>query len=341
MARLSGETRTFKARDRAVNKTYENQLKHCQAPESLELKVGAQVILLKNVDPDKGLVNGSRGVVVGFKTHPKSSNDLPREFKKVELPVVKFEAINAVGSKPSKKDEDDEDSDDDVRIVEEEEEEEGKLIEPGEWTNKVGDSTVSSRIQIPLRLAWALSVHKSQGMTIPNLAVSLSSVFEYGQAYVALSRATELRLLTLRGFSPGAFRAHPKVKHFYRLLEGKGGAEGTTGSTAASATSCSDSKSGGGGVHHSTYSSYLSSQAGTGNATARGGSGGGFSGVSPRGDQAKPAGPPLTDEQRRRMEENRRRALELRRKKQAQESSQSQSRSLAPGRDTTGNAAAF
>ena len=48
-------------------------------------------------------------------------------------------------------------------------------------------------------------------MTIPNLTVNLQGVFEYGQAYVALSRATELKLLTLRGFNERCFRAHPKV----------------------------------------------------------------------------------------------------------------------------------
>jgi hypothetical protein len=55
-------------------------------------------------------------------------------------------------------------------------------------------------------------------MTIPRLSISLKGVFEYGQAYVALSRATELKNLVLTGFHENAFKAHPKVKSFYQLL---------------------------------------------------------------------------------------------------------------------------
>lgn len=177
--------------DRAMTKAYEGQLKNCPATETISLKKGAQVILLKNLDPEAGLVNGSRGVIIDFRNHPSAINDLPKEFKRLKLPLVLFE--------------------NDLR----------RLIEPGEWSNKIGDSTVSSRVQIPLRLAWALSVHKSQGMTIPHLSVNLRGVFEYGQAYVALSRATKLSLLTILGLNASSIRAHPKVKIFYDILEGK------------------------------------------------------------------------------------------------------------------------
>eukprot|EP00986_Skeletonema_menzelii_P000586 scaffold162_cov143-Skeletonema_menzelii.AAC.5 len=207
MDKLPGDIHTFSARDRGMNDTYKAQLKHCQAPATLDLKVGAQVMLLKNIDLEKGLANGSRGVVVRFQ-RPHNQSELPTGFKKMEFPVVRFDSIRAVG-KDSATDGDGS-SDDDNEFV----------IHPEEWTNKMGDQTVSSRVQIPLRPAWSISVHKSQGMTIPNLTVNLSGVFEYGQAYVALSRATELNLLTLRGFSEKAFRAHPKVKEFYRLLNG-------------------------------------------------------------------------------------------------------------------------
>ncbi|KAL7519487.1 hypothetical protein ACHAWX_004240 [Stephanocyclus meneghinianus] len=192
MAKLKGETHIFHARDRAIADNYKAQLKQCQAPAVLELKVGAQVMLLKNIDLDKGLANGSRGVVVRFQP-PTNESEVPTGFKKIDLPVVRFDSLKSSGEFLTG---------DDREFT----------ILPEEWQNKMGDQTVSARVQIPLRLAWSISVHKSQGMTIPNLTVNLSGVFEYGQAYVALSRATELRLLTLRGFSEGAFRAHPLVK---------------------------------------------------------------------------------------------------------------------------------
>ena len=98
----------------------------------------------------------------------------------------------------------------------------------------MGDQIVSSCVQIPLRLVWLISVHKRQGMTIPNLLVNLSGVFEYGQVYVALSQATEMRRLTLRGFSEKTFCAHPKVKAFYSLLAGGGGGTGSGGGDISS-----------------------------------------------------------------------------------------------------------
>lgn len=71
MAKLSGEVYTFHSRDRALTETYKRNLNHCQAPAQLDLKVGAQVMLLKNIDLEKGLANGSRGVVVRFQ-RPKN-----------------------------------------------------------------------------------------------------------------------------------------------------------------------------------------------------------------------------------------------------------------------------
>ncbi len=65
---------------------------------------------------------------------------------------------------------------------------EEKTIEPEKWTVEVNGLEVASRTQVPLKLAWAMSIHKCQGSTITKAEISLKKVFEYGQAYVALSR---------------------------------------------------------------------------------------------------------------------------------------------------------
>lgn len=76
-----------------------------------------------------------------------------------------------------------------------------------------------SRSQIPLQLAFAYTIHKCQGSTLDSALVDIGSgIFEYGQAYVALSRVRSLEALYVYDFDKTAFRAHPKVKGFYSKL---------------------------------------------------------------------------------------------------------------------------
>ena len=143
--------------------------KNMHAPKSLELREGAQVMMLVN-QTESGLVNGSRGVVVGWEDGD---------------PVVRFKHVQTTIGRHT-------------------------------WTFErelVGEVKIT---QIPLQLAWAMTIHKSQGTSLDCAEVSLDrSVFEYGQAYVALSRVRSLEGLNMVKFDHRVIRADPRVKAFY------------------------------------------------------------------------------------------------------------------------------
>eukprot|EP00050_Salpingoeca_kvevrii_P016392 m.55038 g.55038 ORF g.55038 m.55038 type:complete len:593 (-) comp6896_c0_seq2:61-1839(-) len=175
--RLDTEMKVYRAHDSDPSAT--SRLNSwCPAPQTLQLKEGAQVMLIKNLRVSHKLVNGARGVVQGFN---------PQGF-----PVVRF----ASGRE--------------------------ECVRPESWT-LVGQrgAVVASRKQIPLKLAWAISVHKSQGMSLDCVEIDLSSVFEDGQAYVALSRARSLATLRVRNFTASCVKASDKVIQFYQSLRNR------------------------------------------------------------------------------------------------------------------------
>lgn len=75
------------------------------------------------------------------------------------------------------------------------------------------------RRQYPLRLAYGITIHKSQGMTFDKLVVNFNRIFDYGQAYVALSRTRGKDGLIIKGFDPNKIKANPKVIEFYKNLK--------------------------------------------------------------------------------------------------------------------------
>lgn len=171
LASLSSAEKLFESTDSDVylTKTLDSQL---PVPHKLTLKVGAQVMLLKNINLSNGLVNGARGVIMRYDDDG--------------FPVVQFKGKNEYTAKPEK------------------------------WMIKTPTGGLLTRKQVPLKLAWAFSIHKSQGLTLDCLEMSLSKVFEAGQAYVALSRAQSLDSLRILDFDAKQVYADPVVLQFYK-----------------------------------------------------------------------------------------------------------------------------
>ena len=153
-------------------KLIEKYSKAVIAPTYLELCVGAQVMLLCNLDVENGLVNGSRGIVLEFIDN---------------IPVVGF--FNG-----------------------------SKIIDSNTWEIKEGDDVICRITQLPLKLAWAFTVHKSQAITLDYAEVDLGNMFTYGQAYVALSRVKNLEGLSILDINFNKIKAHPKAVEYYKLL---------------------------------------------------------------------------------------------------------------------------
>ena len=86
-----------------------------------------------------------------------------------------------------------------------------QVVAPSEWHVEENGKIRASISQIPLRLAWAITVHKSQGMSMDAAAIDLSRTFEYGQGYVALSRVRSLAGLYLLGWNEQAWQVAPEV----------------------------------------------------------------------------------------------------------------------------------
>jgi hypothetical protein len=84
-------------------------------------------------------------------------------------------------------------------------------VEPVKWKIDEAGKERASITQVPLRLAWAITVHKSQGMSLDAAVIDLARAFEYGQGYVALSRLRSLSGLYLLGLNERALRVHPSA----------------------------------------------------------------------------------------------------------------------------------
>jgi ATP-dependent exoDNAse (exonuclease V) alpha subunit len=97
----------------------------------------------------------------------------------------------------------------------------GDVIEasPEQWTIEDGKEIIASVRQVPLRLAWAITVHKSQGMSLDAAEIDLRKTFEYGMGYVALSRVKSFSGVYLAGFNEMALRIRTEAVAFDQELQ--------------------------------------------------------------------------------------------------------------------------
>lgn len=84
-------------------------------------------------------------------------------------------------------------------------------VEYADWSVEEDGKIKGILTQIPLRLAWAITVHKSQGISLDEAVIDLSKVFEFGQGYVALSRVRRLEGIHIIGWNDVAFKVDPEV----------------------------------------------------------------------------------------------------------------------------------
>ncbi len=133
--------------------------------EELELKIGAQVMFVKNdPNPEKAFYNGKIGRIVGF-DEKEATVTVESGGERITVPKLKWQNMEYTLNTENQ---------------------------------EIEEKEIGSFTQIPLRLAWAVTIHKSQGLTFNKVIVDAGQAFAHGQVYVALSRCTSLEGLVLK-----------------------------------------------------------------------------------------------------------------------------------------------
>jgi len=172
--KLSGNNKIFEMKSHGSRGLQDTMKRSCLAPEYLYLKKNAVVMFVKN-NFEKGYVNGTLGKVIDFQ--------FSEEYEQ-ELPIVEITNGEKI------------------------------LALPESWRIEEDGKTKAEISQVPLRLAWAITVHKSQGMSLDAAEMDLSKAFVEGQGYVALSRVRTLSGLRLMGLNDTALRVNNEILEF-------------------------------------------------------------------------------------------------------------------------------
>ena len=193
-----------------------NMIRNNRCDAQLRLKEGAKIVHIVN-NTDLDLVNGSQGLIVGFDEQHGQ-------------PIVDFDVVN---------------SEEKLRLTIGQKVWDATMENPGDNVDKKdsksatgstgGSNDYSKRqytkqkyrdrdmpdaslCQYPLRLAFALTGHKSQSMTLTNMFVQFSDIFEYNQAYMMLSRCSTANGTKIGKYTPKVIKTHPEALKFTQVL---------------------------------------------------------------------------------------------------------------------------
>jgi ATP-dependent DNA helicase PIF1 len=161
-----------------IDSETETLLSTIQTAKTISLKKGAAVMCTINLSVEDGICNGSQGTIIDF-----VASYTPNQ-PSIMVPLVRFSN--------------------------------GKVMRVSPFHRQSEDFPAISVCQIPLCLAWALTIHKIQGASLHMAEIDIGkTIFEYGQTYVALSRICSLDGLFISEFYPHRIKANPAVIAFY------------------------------------------------------------------------------------------------------------------------------
>lgn len=197
LGKIKEPLETYEAKIDAIDERLKDRIvRDCPAMPKLELKPGAQVMVLVNKKGE--YVNGSMGEYLGM---GKKEIEILGDIKIVDVVIVELFSTKEIVTIPAN---------------------EWKIEKKKEVRGKIQVQKLASFEQFPIKLAWAITVHKSQGMSLDYLQVDLTRCFAEGMAYVAMSRARTYEGLKVINWRKNAILCNKDAFNFYMDLKNKG-----------------------------------------------------------------------------------------------------------------------
>ena len=213
LAALEGDMMRFEATATGDDKLVETLKKTVRTQDDLILKVGSKVMFIKN-NTELGVSNGTMGELIGFAAVKVDDKEKAQSDALMDIDNEESSGDGKISAKGKEKQKGQtkKPASQKMPVVRLNSGRE-VVAEPEEWIieDESGD-VLASYHQVPLCLAWAITIHKSQGMTLDAAEIDLSRTFELGQGYVALSRLKSLAGLQLLGMNEMSLQLDPLAR---------------------------------------------------------------------------------------------------------------------------------